>query len=263
MSEQAIPATLATAWEFSVPRNDWHDPEVVPYQFKVMLHNAEQAPATVVVEAQTEDGNLGEVARFTLEPNATREVRSNASGGEIPDAAAKLVIVSDRLLNAYETAGPMDSEQQTIIEGTVLDPERLKAGERQTAAETTRQIQVSGCCGYSSSGNPYPCSCSSKPNTGNCTWWAWKKARDEWGRNLPGWGDARYWADRARTGGYPVKSTAKAGTIAVSSTYNHVCWVIAVSGSTVTCSEMNWCLTCKRNKNYSASFFNKGFIYKR
>ena len=42
------------------------------------------------------------------------------------------------------------------------------------------------CIGQQSDGNPYACD-----SGGNCTWWGWKMARDNWGDPLPMWGDAK------------------------------------------------------------------------
>jgi surface antigen len=125
-------------------------------------------------------------------------------------------------------------------------------------------VAVSSCAGYTSSGNPYPC-CTN----GNCTWWSWKMAKDNWGISLPSWGNAQSWATNAQNAGYTVSSSPAAGTIAVNTTasvggvvYGHVAWVTGVSGSTITVTEMgcdSW--NGVRTNTYYSSYFNGGFIY--
>lgn len=118
-------------------------------------------------------------------------------------------------------------------------------------------------CGpITSSGNPFPCS-----NGGNCTFFAAYKANTVWGINfnsLPSRRSAKYWADDAVANGYPVSSVPGIYTIGVSSTLSsdgHVAWVVEVSGSQVKVQEMNWGTYGWREKWYSVSTFNKGFIY--
>ncbi|HEU5199241.1 MAG TPA: hypothetical protein VFU32_06370, partial [Ktedonobacterales bacterium] len=69
----------------------------------------------------------------------------------------------------------------------------------QPSQATAQSIAAANCSSvnHSSDGNPYPI-CPGPPFTqgGNCTWWAW----EQWhklGFNLPGWGDATYWAAAA------------------------------------------------------------------
>ncbi len=124
---------------------------------------------------------------------------------------------------------------------------------------------VSSCCGKSSSSNPYPCSCG-KANTGNCTWYAWYKAKKEWNKSLPKWGDAGKWASGAKGSKYPVSSTPKKDRIGVNTYvdgYGHVAWVTSVSGNYVKVKEMNWCSTCERSKTYPKYWFNGGYIAKK
>lgn len=105
----------------------------------------------------------------------------------------------------------------------------------------------STCLGQSSSGNPYWCY-----TNGNCTWWAWKMAKDNWGDPLLApakWGDAKNWAAGARNDGYTVSATPAAYTIAVNTTVysalagyatGHVAWVERFDGTYVYVSEMNY-----------------------
>jgi surface antigen len=139
-----------------------------------------------------------------------------------------------------------------------------------------------GKCGFN---NPYPC-CD---NGGNCTYWAWHQACNNWFSNgMTENGNANTWADRARQKGFPVKPDPSPGTIGVNinGTYGHVAWVEKVEGDYVTVSEMNCCSNCSncnnaycisctnctycgdsycksgfREKKYLKTFFNGGYIY--
>jgi|SRR5215213_4947214 len=134
-------------------------------------------------------------------------------------------------------------------------------------------LKVVGCGGQSSTGNPYPC-CDNNKNSsvgdssdGNCTWWAWKMAKDNWGHSLPGWSNAKTWDDYARpinkASGYVVLPVPTARSIAVSETYGgsfgHVGWVTSFGSSSVTVSEMNCysppILPNVRSKSYTRSTF--------
>ena len=122
------------------------------------------------------------------------------------------------------------------------------------------------CGGQSSPGNVYGC-CHSG---GNCIWWAWKQAKDNWGVNLPYWSYPKYWPTKAKEAGFPVSSTPKVNTIAVNTTSKcpdggvcgHVAWVTKVNtDGTIQVSEMH----CSHygvypNSRYKASWFNGGFI---
>jgi surface antigen len=137
----------------------------------------------------------------------------------------------------------------------------------------TQAVAVVSCGGYSSTGDPYPCcdnnvnSSVTDKNDGNCTWWAWKMAQDNWGHGLPAWSNANTWDDYARpinkTTGYVVLPVPTVRSIAVSETYGgsrgHVAWVTSIGSGSVTVSEMN-CSTPPilpnvRSKTYSSSVF--------
>lgn len=130
-------------------------------------------------------------------------------------------------------------------------------------SDTSDRDFTLSCSGFLSPNNPYPC-CR---NGGNCTYWAWEMARQNWGVSLPRWGHAKDWAAAAKNAGYPVKSTPAVGTLAVrkSGTFGHVAWVVSVSGSTVTVSEMNCNFSPAQsyNRTYQAKYFDGGFIYKK
>ena len=120
-----------------------------------------------------------------------------------------------------------------------------------------------------SPGNPYPCG-----SGGNCTFYAWHKAKEIWKQSMPGFssnayypsGDARYWAGQASLAGWPVSAEPGSKTIAVSSTWGssgHVWWVDYLSSSNTTVgSEMNWGVWgVKSPVQYPFSNSNKGYIY--
>jgi surface antigen len=88
-------------------------------------------------------------------------------------------------------------------------------------------------------------------------------AKDNWGVELGGWGNAGSWASSAKDKGYAVASFPINGTIATSS--GHVAYVISSNGSKVTVSEMNCGFAFKSNRQgssytYRSNFFNKGYI---
>ncbi|HEU5368836.1 MAG TPA: CHAP domain-containing protein, partial [Ktedonobacterales bacterium] len=68
---------------------------------------------------------------------------------------------------------------------------------------------------HSSDGNPYPICPGPQPiRGGNCTWWAW----EQWHRlgfNLPGWGDATYWAAAAESYGLQVGTVPRVNALVV------------------------------------------------
>lgn len=139
------------------------------------------------------------------------------------------------------------------------------------AALVSAQKALAGddsCLGQSSPGNPYWCY-----GKGNCTWWVWKMAKDNWGDPLgaPGkWGDAKYWAGGAQNAGYTISTEPAANTIAVNTTVysaaagyttGHVAYVQRVEGDYVYVSEMNYGSgTINTGKKYSKRWFN-WYIY--
>ncbi len=120
---------------------------------------------------------------------------------------------------------------------------------------------------------PYPCcdnnsnNVATDPSDGNCTWYAWYKAKKVKGWVVPSnWGNGGSWcanAAKAGSGGWKVSSTAAKNTIACSSSIGHVAWVTDVSADkkTITVEEMNCkvspsCVgTGLRTKSYSAASF--------
>jgi surface antigen len=117
------------------------------------------------------------------------------------------------------------------------------------------------CLSQSSSGNPYGCF-----GNGNCVWWGWKMAKDNWGDPLLKWGDAKNWADGARNAGYRVDNVPAVNALAVN-TYvfsaaagyitGHVAYVVAMDSSSVYVSEMNYGSgSINYSKKYPKSWFN-------
>lgn len=88
---------------------------------------------------------------------------------------------------------------------------------------------------------------------GNCTWAV--KNWLPWVQN--GWGDAKWWNDRASRKQFHVDNAPRVGAIAVSETqsrWGHVAVVIGVTGETVRVAEMNYQglnITSERNTHAS------------
>lgn len=125
---------------------------------------------------------------------------------------------------------------------------------------STLAVAAQTCGPIYSPGNPYPCG-----NGGNCTFWAWHQARTVWGQILPGWGNAKTWADSARSAGYPVSLEPGSRTLGVSSFLSsdgHVWWNDYITWNALKGSEMMWGkYGVNYNANYQFSTANKGFIY--
>lgn len=247
--------TPAPAWLFGMPDGEgpiWAQLEV---RGSTTTH--------LTVEFFNRKGELLDDAQdVELATGNSHFIATRNGGGKLDPATHRVLIRADRPIVVTETAGTVEGDWTTSVPGV-----RFENGCTDFAELAGAKAQgASSCCGYSSSSNPYPCACSSKPSTGNCTWWAWKKAKDEWGKSLPSWGNAMYWASKAKSAGYPVKSTAASKTIGCNTWvagYGHVAWVQSVSGSNVSMSEMNYCSTCKKDKTYPASWFDGGYIYKK
>ena len=80
--------------------------------------------------------------------------------------------------------------------------------------------------------NPYN---SKGPYGVNCTWYAWKKAFELAGVELPAWGNAKTWYSSARNAGYSVGSEPRKNSIIVwnMTSYGHVGYVERVSGDKI------------------------------
>lgn len=119
-----------------------------------------------------------------------------------------------------------------------------------------------GCCGHPQITH-WRCAADSitGDHKGNCVYWA-ALMRPDVGTAV-GSGNANQWAIKAVAAGLDVDTTPRIGDIMVDeglSVYGHVAYVISVSSTTVTVTEMNWCSTCpERSKVYSIS--GKKFIH--
>lgn len=143
-------------------------------------------------------------------------------------------------------------------------PEGVKQSAQQ-AAETSAisSIRGSSCCGYYSSGNPFPC-CD---NRGNCTWWVFYKYG--W---VPFRGDAGSWWDQVPDYLYWKRRTVSPKSnqeniawwsYAASPSSGHVAYVANYTGgSTVSITEMSWCTSCYNARSISIST-PSGYIYEK
>lgn len=229
--------------------------------------NTRNVPVKVTVQDQF--GTQIDELTDTLEPNETRSFPI----ASLPQFGISLKITTDARLHISTT----HTISNTTLETRIIEPEKeeLPTATAEAAMDddsfdgkvTRRGAAVStitygnNCGGQTSVGNPYRCN-----NGGNCTWWAWKMAKDNWGIGLPGWSDARTWATSARNAGYQVSATPKVQTIGVNTTLangaGHVIWVNSVNGNQVCGSEMFWgSYGVRSNVCYPASTFNAGFIY--
>jgi len=95
---------------------------------------------------------------------------------------------------------------------------------------------------------------------GWCTWYA------AYRRNIPhSWGNAGQWLSSAKRAGYATGSAPQAGAVIVTreSWYGHVAYVEAVSGDSITISEMNyegWGVISRRTIPKGSGVV-KGYIY--
>lgn len=94
----------------------------------------------------------------------------------------------------------------------------------------------------SASSNPYPKTQTIEGiTTISCTYFAWQEAYEKLGVELPRWGNAGNWYERALKNGYKVGSEAKPNSIAVwkdnNSIYGHVAYVVAVNGDNMLVNE--------------------------
>lgn len=73
----------------------------------------------------------------------------------------------------------------------------------------------------------------------SCTWYAWQEAHNRAKVDLPSFGSAKNWYDKASSYGYAVGSTPKANSIAVYSggTNGHVAYVMTVEDTSMTVNE--------------------------
>ncbi|NOU50673.1 CHAP domain-containing protein [Pseudoalteromonas sp. JBTF-M23] len=129
---------------------------------------------------------------------------------------------------------------------------------------------VNYCGGQTSINNPFECCTSAKGVEGNCTWFAWKKAKDVWGhalqlndypRHAYRW-DVNTYKAINKTSGYIYRSTPTLNSVAIQDSRNgslgHVAWVTNIDGTQLTVQEQN----CESDNQYpngierNSNFFN-------
>lgn len=172
----------------------------------------------------------------------------------------EVVLVDGRKLQKALFSGPLPTLEWIAEKATCTD-----------AAAKYNAVQ----CGSINSDvgtSPYPC-CDNTDNgswtdtgDGNCTWFAWYKAKKIKGWTVPStWGGGGTWCARAAvTTGWKVSSVPAVGTIACGVSVGHVGWVAAVSTdkTRINLQEQNcrvspWCIgSGVQNKYYNAPAFN-------
>jgi len=175
-----------------------------------------------------------------------------------------MMFLSCVTLAAQEPEPPIKQDEPT---SEVVISEEMQA-DSQTDSKTLPDVPtplVASCGGQDSPGNPYPCG-----NGGNCTWWAWRQAKNSWGVSLPGWSHAKTWANSARNAGFPISYEPTVNTIGVNTwqatggiVYGHVGWVEAVSGDMVFVSEMYYGSPGVKNTWRHKSYFDAGYISRK
>ncbi len=90
--------------------------------------------------------------------------------------------------------------------------------------------------------NPYPkMQTIDEVTTISCTWFAWQQVYEKYGVELPRWGNAVNWYERAKKANFQVGSEARANSIVIwknsNSIYGHVAYVVSVEGNTMTINE--------------------------
>ncbi len=126
--------------------------------------------------------------------------------------------------------------------------------------------------------NPYPCCNNGNGKSSNCTWGAWHMACCGWGKGLPGWSHAKFWAGNANSHpDYEVHGSPQVNSIGCrdSGTYGHVAWVTKVNGGSITVHEQSccegaacwpgcsYCINGFADSGYQASYYSGGFITKK
>ncbi|TMP83305.1 hypothetical protein CWB73_02195 [Pseudoalteromonas phenolica] len=129
----------------------------------------------------------------------------------------------------------------------------------------SQALQAQERCGnFTSSGNPFPCCDNNKNGSeldsvdGNCTWFAWKMAKDNWGYSLEQRTSAWRWdmdhhRAQNRESGYIFSKIPKPGTVAIQdrsskNRYGHVAWIDEVYGNQLLVKEQN-CFKEEQNED--------------
>ena len=139
-----------------------------------------------------------------------------------------------------------------------------------SSAYSISAVAVDKCGGFTSKGDPFPCCTGKGTNDANCTWWAWKKAKDQWGEAPVSSGNAGTWSGK-KGKNFSVSTDARSPSVVEFG--SHVAWVESVFNSCdkkgkncvkkITVSEMN-CFKpyqAQGSATYTAS--GKNYIYKK
>ncbi len=157
-------------------------------------------------------------------------------------------------INSFTHANYQAAEVQ--LPDSVMEEARLAEQESSVISPL-----ISNCCGYYSSGNPFPC-CDDK---GNCTWWVWYRystyvpfrgdAWTWWGQvpdyygwwrsTVPHMGENIAWWDKSSSNNY-------LGHVAHVSNYT--------GGDNISLTEMAWCTICYRSRTISRTIPN-GYLF--
>jgi hypothetical protein len=272
VEHDAVTSIMSNSWKFTLyqlPSNPvLRNLKGVTEGWVSLIISNELGEKVATVRVVGTDGNGNNLLDYNqmIQPGDKLQIDSQNIRGIISSDVGPIEVTSDQPVKAFAYVGSLGDNSKKLINGEPeevrVDLENAKTGIQMDLIQSLLvRPMVTSCCGYSSSGNPYPCGCT---GTGNCTWWAWKSFKDYWGISLPGWGNAGTWASSARAAGYPVLSDPFVMSIAVHSApgqAGHVCWVTQSTSTTVTCTEMNYCVSCQQSHTYSRAFFNEGFIY--
>lgn len=230
------------------------------------------------------DDNLPRVD-YIVSDGETSIIFTGISPNDISDVTFKEQDISDKILNFTEADIEYTEDGFIVrlnkefrlhdtgeLKVTLLDGNNhsIELSNATASCSCANGIYNAVKCGSVKSGvgtPPYPC-CDNNANgkatdsgDGNCTWYAWYKAKKEKGWTVPSnWGAGGSWAtNAAKTSGWKVTSTPTAKTIACNSSLGHVAWVTSVSSDkkTMTVSEQN----CKCPKACFGSGERTGIKY--
>lgn len=181
---------------------------------------AEAAKPQPVEHAVTAGENLSKIAKVhniewkrIFNKNVAIANPDTISVGQVIVIPTAEEVLEDRVVAAPEPVAPV----QTVTTSR-------RSGARSSAPQASRPSrQVAR---GSSAGNTYA--------PGYCTWYV-KSRRPDIPNRM---GNASSWVSSARSQGFATGSAPQVGAVAQSG--NHVAYVEAVNGNTVTVSEMNW-----------------------
>jgi surface antigen len=240
----------------------------------VVLHNASESAVHTTIEVLDGFGQVigvitdaGELDVGETKSVAVSVLPEGAAGIRVGDAAIDVAFRFDVWGGQYAEMRVFDSQIQ--MPSATDDTTQRSASEQNRAASFTPRLaavssNVATCGGLSSPRNPFPCN-----NGGNCVWFAWKMASDQWGIDFPARGNANTWVNSATANVFRVLPTPALSTIAVNTTQKditgtvagHVGWVVSSSGNTVCTQEMSWGVPGMKTACRDRSYWNGGFIY--